>query len=136
MSTFRVIRNAAIILAIGISFSLLSQNASAQSCGYGGYGGGFSSVHGGGFGGAYRNTYNRSSFYNPGVNANLRSGIYHPSSSIRHPYSAYRVPAHTWHDTSHLDYIPPRVVPHRNHLDYIPGRRIWHQDGYIHYNHR
>ena len=41
-----------------------------------------------------------------------------------------------WHDTSHWDYYPGRLVPHGDHYDYIPGHRVWHNDGHWdHYGH-
>lgn len=35
-----------------------------------------------------------------------------------------------WHDTSHLDYHAPSVVPHRGHLDYVPGHYDLHRTGH------
>ncbi len=36
----------------------------------------------------------------------------------------------TWHDTSHLDYHQPALVPHRGHLDYVPGHYDVHRTGH------
>ena len=35
-----------------------------------------------------------------------------------------------WHDTSHWDYIPSHYVPHGNHVDYVPGRMVYHREGH------
>ncbi len=133
-SSFRIVRCAAIMVALGLTMTFLAQESSAQSCGYGGYG------YGNGGRGISINYNVGRSYYNTGVNRNLYNGIYHPQSPIRTSYnsyrSSYRLPAHTWHDTSHWDYIPGRYVPHGNHLDYIPGRRVWHRSGHVDHNHR
>jgi|GEM_PF-1151238 hypothetical protein len=39
-----------------------------------------------------------------------------------------------YHDTSHYDYVPPRVIPHGNHFHYVPGGYYFHQTGHYHYH--
>jgi len=39
-----------------------------------------------------------------------------------------------YHDTSHFDYVPGRVVPHRNHFHYIPGGYQFHREGHYDYH--
>lgn len=61
------------------------------------------------------------------------SSYYSPSwhrSYYHHPRRGH----YDWHDTSHYDYVPPRVVPHGNHYHYVPGSYIWHQDGHWDYH--
>ena len=36
----------------------------------------------------------------------------------------------TWHDTTHLDYHGPSLVPHRGHFDYVPGHYDVHRSGH------
>ncbi|MEX0716938.1 MAG: hypothetical protein WD066_10135 [Planctomycetaceae bacterium] len=38
-----------------------------------------------------------------------------------------------WHDTSHYDYHPTRIVPHGNHYDVIPGHYHLHHSGHWHH---
>ncbi|WP_164103449.1 hypothetical protein [Candidatus Laterigemmans baculatus] len=38
-----------------------------------------------------------------------------------------------YHDTSHYDYHPPTIVPHRGHYDYIPGHYHFHRSGHYHH---
>lgn len=46
-------------------------------------------------------------------------------------YQSYGRPVHrTWHDTTHLDYHAPSLVPHRGHLDYVPGHYDVHRSGH------
>ena len=102
---------------------LASQQADAQSCGYGrGY-------YGGRVGGytSYYGSAVRGGYYGGGRN-------YGMTFTTRRPVSRY--PRHTYHDTSHYDYYPSRIVPHGDHLDYIPGHYRYHQTGHIHHNHR
>jgi hypothetical protein len=40
-----------------------------------------------------------------------------------------------WHDTSHLHYQPPRLIPHRGHFHYEPGRYEVHRTGHIDHYH-
>jgi hypothetical protein len=46
-------------------------------------------------------------------------------------YEGYRAPV--YHDTSHYDYHPTRVVPHGNHYDVIPGHYHYHRTGHWHH---
>lgn len=38
-----------------------------------------------------------------------------------------------YHDTTHLDYHPPQIVPHGNHYDYVPGHYDLHRSGHWHH---
>lgn len=38
-----------------------------------------------------------------------------------------------WHDTTHLDYHPGGLVPHRNHFHYVPGHYDVHRTGHYHW---
>lgn len=38
-----------------------------------------------------------------------------------------------WHDTSHYDYRPTQVIPHRDHYHVIPGHYDYHRTGHWHY---
>jgi hypothetical protein len=40
-----------------------------------------------------------------------------------------------WHDTTHYDYVAPRIVPHYNHFHYQPGGYILHQSGHYDLHH-
>ena len=40
---------------------------------------------------------------------------------------------HVWHDTSHWDYHPGRLVPHYDHYDYVPGHYHYHREGHFDY---
>lgn len=116
-----------------------SSDASAQHHGCNsGYGGGYSSGHGGGYrhGGGYSSprfsvsvgdgNYGGFSSQNYG-NAVFNSGY---SGNLgyggNHGYGGHR----TWHDTTHLDYHAPSLVPHRGHLDYVPGHYDVHHTGH------
>jgi len=35
-----------------------------------------------------------------------------------------------WHNTSHYDYHPGYLQPHRNHFHYVPGHYDYHQTGH------
>ena len=46
-------------------------------------------------------------------------------------YQVYGGHGHSsWHDTSHLDYHGPSLVPHRGHFDYVPGHYDVHRTGH------
>lgn len=38
-----------------------------------------------------------------------------------------------WHDTSHYDYQPARLLRHGNHYHYEPGGYVFHQTGHWDY---
>lgn len=42
---------------------------------------------------------------------------------------------HVWHDESHVHYIPPKIVQHKNHFHVVPGRYKVHQTGHLHHLH-
>jgi hypothetical protein len=59
-----------------------------------------------------------------------------PSYYHGHHHSGYR--GGLWnrsyyHDTSHYDYVPPRIIPHGNHIHVQPGGYYWHQTGHVHH---
>ncbi len=114
------------------------RDASAQDYGCNtGFGGGYSSGYGGGFG--YGGGYS-----SPRLSVSVGYGNYggYPSQNFRNSgYSGYnghsgygghhRVGGYsTWHDTSHLDYHGPSLVPHRGHFDYVPGHYDVHRTGH------
>jgi hypothetical protein len=90
-----------------------------------GYGRGYSSpglsvsVGYGNFGG-----YQSRNFRSVGFNSGF-------SGYRGHGYPVYGGRTHsTWHDTSHLDYHGPSLVPHRGHFDYVPGHYDLHRTGH------
>ena len=95
----------AVVFGLGLLAS--ANSASADPYGYGSYGNyGYAGYRPGyGYGYGYQNNYN----------------TYQPS------YGA------TWHDTSHWDYHPSHIVPHRNHFHYVPGHYDYHQTGHWHW---
>jgi hypothetical protein len=56
---------------------------------------------------------------------NYRVQSYRPSYQRGH---------YDYHDTSHFDYIPSRVVRHGNHYDYQPARYQFHRTGHYDYH--
>jgi len=117
-SSFRtVIRTGAVMFVAVAAMFVMSQSASAQSCGYGGYGGGFHGGYGGG--GLTIGIGNRGYGYGGGLNIGYSS--YRPT---------YR-PA-IYHNTSHYDYHPGGFVRHGNHFDYRPGHYDLHRTGHWH----
>lgn len=38
-----------------------------------------------------------------------------------------------WHDTSHFDYHPGYVRPHRGHYHYVPSHYDYHRSGHSHW---
>ncbi|MEJ7591324.1 MAG: hypothetical protein WKF77_07230 [Planctomycetaceae bacterium] len=92
-----------------------------------GYGGGYNSGYGGGYS-------------SPRLSVSVGYGNYggyprHSGYSGYNGYSGYGghhgFGGHsTWHDTSHLDYHSPSLVPHGNHLDYVPGHYDVHRTGH------
>lgn len=45
--------------------------------------------------------------------------------------NVYRPSYNVWHDTSHYDYVPTRVIPHGNHYHVQPGGYYYHQSGHV-----
>lgn len=64
-------------------------------------------------------SYSRYSHFGGGYGISSRRHVAHFGSHGR-----------VWHDTTHIDRIPARIVPHGNHYDYIPGRNVIHHDGH------
>ena len=125
----RLLVAASAVLALSMAFS---SQASAQHYGCGsGYGGGYSSPRisfSVGYGGrsGYGSGY---SSFNSGYSGYGNSG-YGGYSGFNN-YPVYGGHSHrTWHDTSHLDYHAPSVVPHSGHYDYVPGHYDLHQTGH------
>jgi hypothetical protein len=58
--------------------------------------------------------------YQPGFQSYTPSFYQGMSGSHRH-----------WHDTSHWDYHPARIVPHGNHFHIAPRHYHWHQEGHF-----
>lgn len=97
-----------------------SPNASAQ---------GFS-IQVGGFG--ISNGHHGHQHFGPSIRPIQRVQSYRVQPVRR--YSAYpnfgRTPY--FHNTTHLDYHGPKLVPHNGHLDYVPGHYHVHQTGHWH----
>ena len=124
----------AVSATLALSF-VGASDASAQhygcNSGYGGssYYGGYSSprlsVSVG-----YRNvgTYPRQNYGYSGSNSGF--GGYNQGVGYG-VYTTYGGGIHrTWHNTSHLDYHAPSLVPHRGHFDYVPGHYDVHRTGH------
>lgn len=136
----------AVSAVLALSF-VGSSDASAQhygcNSGYSGggygYGGGY---NGGGFGGNYGGFGYGGGYSSPRLSVSVGYGNYGGYSSQNfgnsgfnsgyggyggnHGFGGYS----TWHDTSHLDYHAPSLVPHRGHLDYVPGHYDVHRTGH------
>ncbi len=130
------IKSAAMICVATFAMCLAGQDANAQcrGGGYGGgYGGGFSSGFGSpgisiGYSSGYRGGYGRNFGYGGygnygGFNRGISVNLYRPS---------YSRPA-SFHNTSHFDHHPARLVPHGNHLDYVPAHSSFHRTGHWHH---
>ena len=117
-----VIRTAALSVAAVAMVTVMSSDANAQSCRYGGGYGGFG-VGGSGFSLSIGSGYGGYGGYYGGFNRGININTYRPTY--------YRRPA-VWHDTSHFDYHRGRLVPHGDHLDYIPGHWSLHRTGHWH----
>jgi len=75
--------------------------------------------------GHYSHSYSR-----PSISVNVGGfGFYSGRSSYGSCYS----PSPVWHDTSHYDYHPTQVIPHRNHYHVVPGHYDYHRSGHWHY---
>jgi len=119
MFNYRMVRTSAVALAAGAVMFFMAGDAQAGGCGYGGYGAGY----GGGYGGGVRISVGRGYGGYGGYGLGGYGGLY----GVARP--AYIRPP-VWHDTTHLDYHPPRLVPHGNHLDRIPGHYHLHRSGH------
>ena len=114
-----------------LALSLIgSSHAIAQHHGHhSSYGRGYSSPRmsvsvGYGNYGSFQSRRFRSSGFNSGFSSHL-GGLGYGG------YPAYGGRAHSvWHDTSHLDYHGPSLVPHRGHFDYVPGHYDVHRTGH------
>ncbi len=111
-----------ILATVGAVALMFAGTKSADAGCYGGYGGGYGG-YGGGYGGSVNYGYapqaysghlhhNVNPFVNPGYGAHL-----------------------DYHNTTHMDYVPARAVPHYGHLDYQPGGYILHQTGHYDLHH-
>jgi hypothetical protein len=123
----------AVSAVLALSF-VGSSDASAQHYGCNsGYGGGYSSGYGGyygGYGGGYSSPRLSVSVgygnYGGYAAQNYGNAVYNSGYGGNHGYGGYS----TWHDTSHLDYHAPSLVPHRGHYDYVPGHYDVHRTGH------
>lgn len=113
------------VLALGV---FGADQASAQVCNYGGgYGGGYGG-YGGGYGSGISGVYSTPRF---SIQIGSSRGYSNYGGFNRGHYGYGGGVAHrTWHDTSHYDYHPPTLVPHRNHYHVIPGHYDLHQTGH------
>ena len=127
-----------LLVAVGAVLALSfvgASNASAQhygcNSGFGGrsYHGGYSSP-GLSVSIGYRNVgaYPTQNYEYSGYNS--RFGGYNQSVGYGGFLSQRGSVHRTWHDTSHLDYHAPSLVPHRGHLDYVPGHYHLHRTGH------
>jgi hypothetical protein len=57
-----------------------------------------------------------------------------PHTNLWNGWGGWGGHAH-WHNTTHQDYHPGRIVPHYNHFDYVPGHFHTHSTGHwdLHY---
>ena len=134
-----------LLVAVGAVLALGwvgTSDASAQhygcNSGYvGGYGGG--GYNGYGHGGGYSSRrlsvsvgygnyggYPSQNFGNPSFNSGYTGHRMYQAYGGYPSYGTHR----TWHDTSHLDYHAPSLVPHRGHFDYVPGHYDVHRTGH------
>lgn len=127
-----------LLVAVGAMLALSivgASNASAQHFGhhsghgrnsyYGGYSSPRLSVS---LGYGNLGMYPRQNYGYSGYNSGF-GGYNHGSGYGGYPVYGGRV-HRTWHDTSHYDYHPPSVVPHRGHFDYVPGHYHLHRTGH------
>ncbi len=129
----RLLFAASVVLALSL---FGSSDASAQHYGCNsGYGGGYSSGYGGNYGGyGYGGGYSSPRLsvsvgygnYGGYATQNYGNSVYNSGYGVNHGYGGHR----TWHDTSHLDYHAPSLVPHRGHFDYVPGHYDVHRTGH------
>ncbi|MFT5304165.1 MAG: hypothetical protein ACI87E_004208 [Mariniblastus sp.] len=120
-TTSRLIRSSAVAMAAVAALFVMSQDASAQSCGYGGgYGGiGISAGYGNGISvGINRISFNQGNY---GYSRNIGYSTYRPTFR----QSSY-------HNTGHYDYHPGSYVRHGNHYDYQRGHYDYHNTGHWH----
>ena len=82
-----------------------------------------------GYGGGYRSGYG----YGSGGHSGHRHHHHHHNGSGwgYGGYGGYAQPR--WHDTSHFDYHPTTIVPHRNHVHVVPGHYDYHRSGHWHW---
>jgi len=104
-------RTVMMITFVGAAAIIASgSEAQAQSCRYGG--------------GGYRGGYSSG-----GISIGFYGG-----RGISYGASYHRAPRRSWyHDTSHYDYHPTQVIPHRNHYHVIPGHYDLHRTGHWHH---
>lgn len=107
------------LLAAGANQAQAQWGSGGYGCsaglGYGGYG------YGTGYGGIYGG-------YVQPYYGHIHHGV--------NPYTATWGGGHLhWHDTSHYDYVPSRIIPHGNHYHVQPGGYIWHQQGHFDLHH-
>lgn len=105
--------------ALTLGLAIILTGATAANAGHGhhghnhhnhGYGGGGGYYGGYGYGSGFRGGYGTGYGYGSSWN---RGGIYH--------------------DTSHWDYHPTEVIPHRNHYHVVPGHYHLHNTGHYHW---
>ncbi len=128
MKRFFIAASAVLALSFAGSSFASAQHHGCNS----GYGGGY----GRGYGGGYSS---------PRLSVSVGYGNYggysgysgYGGHSGYGGYPSYGGHGHSsWHDTSHLDYHGPSLVPHRGHFDYVPGHYDVHRTGHWdHHNH-
>jgi hypothetical protein len=84
-----------------------------------------------GYGSSFNRGYNQrslghNSYYGARSYGAGRYGVgNHGAQNYRHGRS--------YHDTTHLDYHPPQLIPHGNHYDVQPGHYDVHRTGHWHH---
>jgi hypothetical protein len=71
-----------------------------------------------------------------GVGHHIGHRTFHHPRIIRHHsplYSGHFGHRSYYHDTTHLDYHRPTVIPHNGHFDYVPGHYDVHRTGHWHH---
>lgn len=119
-------------LALGfVGVSVASAQHYGRNSGYGGssYQGAYSSPRlsvSVGYGNV--GVYPTQNYGYSGFNSGFRG---YTQSAGHSNYPSYGGHAHrTWHNTTHLDYHAPSLVPHRGHLDYVPSHYDVHRSGH------
>ena len=74
----------------------------------------------------YPSNFNRGGIQ---LSVGFGSPVFTPYNYSARSYG-YSAPRQVFHDTTHLDYHGPSLVPHGNHYDVIPGHYDVHRTGH------
>lgn len=78
-------------------------------------------------------SYHSHSYSRPSISVQIGGFGYYSGRSYGSSYGSCYRPSPVWHDTSHYDYHPTQVVPHRDHYHVIPGHYDYHRSGHWDY---